>query len=75
MKNLVFLGLIIAGLIAAGVIHINQQNNSVNVTIDKQKLEQTAEKTIKVGTQLVHEFEASLEQANKNAQQPQTEIK
>lgn len=75
MKNLIFLGLIVAGLVAAGVIHINQQNNNVDVTIDKQKLEQTAEKTIKVGSELVHEFEASLEQASKNAEQPQTDKK
>jgi nucleoside recognition membrane protein YjiH len=75
VKNLIFLGMLIAGLVAAGVIHINQQNNNVEVTIDKQKLEQTAEKTIKVGSQLVHEFEASLEQASKNAEQPQNGTK
>jgi hypothetical protein len=68
------LGLIVAGLVAAGVIHINQQNNNVDVTIDKQKLEQTAEKSIKVGAELVHEFETSVEQASKNVDQ-QTEKK
>jgi hypothetical protein len=75
MKNLIFLGLIIVGLVAVGVIHINQQSDNVEVTIDKQKLEQTAGKAIKVGTELVHEFETSLEQASKNAEQPQIQKK
>jgi len=51
----------------AGVIHINQQNNTVDVTIDKQKLEQTAGQASESRRRVVREAETAVEQANQQA--------
>jgi hypothetical protein len=56
IRNLILLAVVAGGLVAAGVIHIQQNGNSLEVTIDEQKLKATTQEVIREG-------EASLQKA------------
>jgi hypothetical protein len=56
IRNLILLAVVAGGLVAAGVIHIQQNGNSLQVTIDEQKLKATTQEVIREG-------EASLQKA------------
>jgi hypothetical protein len=42
MRTLVILGLVVGGLMVAGAIHISQTNGTIEVSIDKQKVQTIA---------------------------------
>jgi len=42
MRTLVILGLVVGGLVVAGAIHITQSNGTIEVSIDKQKVQTIA---------------------------------
>jgi hypothetical protein len=42
MRTLVILGLVVGGLVVAGAIHISQTNGTIEVSIDKQKVQNIA---------------------------------
>ena len=42
MRTLVILGLVVGGLVVAGAIHISQSNGTIEVSIDKQKVQTIA---------------------------------
>lgn len=42
MRTLVILGLVVGGLVVAGAIHISQTDGTIEVSIDKQKVETIA---------------------------------
>ena len=53
IRTLMFVGLAIAGLVVAGAIHIQQNGNMLEVTIDEKKLEATVEEVIKDGKAVI----------------------
>jgi len=63
-------------MVPRGVIHINQQTTiSPSPSTRRRSSKKTARSTIKVGSELVHEFEARSKQASKNASSRQTDKK
>jgi hypothetical protein len=42
MRTLIILGLVVGGLVVAGAIHISQSNGTIEVSIDKQKVQSIA---------------------------------
>lgn len=63
MRNLIWLGLLAVGaLFVAGAIKIQQgANNQIEITVDKQKAEQTAEHALEEGREVLHEAEQAVE--------------
>ena len=49
IKDLVLLGIVAAGLVAVGVIRVQQNGNNLDVTIDERKLEATTQEAIRQG--------------------------
>lgn len=49
MRTLILLGLIVGGLVVAGAIHITQSGNSVEISVDKQKVEAVASRVFSEG--------------------------
>ena len=42
MRSLIILGMLVGGLVVAGAIHISQTNGTIEVSIDKQKVQTIA---------------------------------
>ena len=53
IRNLILLGLVVGGLVVAGVIHIQQNGNSLSVTVDEQKLKVTAGEVLQSGEKIL----------------------
>ncbi len=70
--------LVVAVLFVAGAIHIQQgSNNTVEITVDKQRAEQTAETLVQEGEQALGQAERAAQatqggqrNANNNSAQP-----
>lgn len=62
MRKLIVVGLIVAGLCAAGAIHISTSGNNVEITVDRQRLKA-------VTTEVVEEGSNAWRSASANAQQ------
>jgi hypothetical protein len=60
MKTLVFLAaLAIVGLVVTGAIHLQKTNdNTLDIQVDKGRVEQDAEKVVGEGRALLHQAEA-----------------
>ncbi|NBX30486.1 hypothetical protein EBR04_08625 [bacterium] len=56
MRTLLLLGLVVGGLVVAGAIHISQSDGTIEISVDKQKVEA-------VTGQVIHEGEAILKNA------------
>ena len=69
MRTLLLAGLLVAGLIAAGVIHIQNGSNTIDITVDRQKLQQTEQEAMQAGNAVLQQAEVQLQ---KSAQQTQT---
>lgn len=50
MRNLMILGLIVAGLVAAGAIHISTSGNNVDITVNKDRLKAVTTEVVEEGT-------------------------
>ncbi len=53
IRMLMFVGLAVVGLVVAGAIHIQQNGNMLEVTVDEKKLEETVEEVIKDGKAVI----------------------
>lgn len=42
MRTLILLGIVVGGLVVAGAIHISQSNGQIEISIDKQKVQNVA---------------------------------
>ena len=69
MRTLILAGLLVAGLIAAGVIHIQNTNNTIDITVDRQKLQQTEQEAFQAGNAVLQQAEVQMQNS---AQQTQT---
>ena len=49
MRTIVILGLIFAGLVAAGAIHISTSGNDVDITVDRQRLKAVTTEVVQEG--------------------------
>ncbi len=72
MRTLFFLGVLAVGaLFVAGAIHIQRgPDNNIEISVDKRKAEDTAERAMEEGREVLQEAEQSVQQS---AQQPQRE--
>ena len=46
MRTLMLLGLIIAGLFVAGAIHVQQRGNTIDVTVDEDRIKAVAKQVV-----------------------------
>lgn len=53
MRTLLLLALVVGGLVVAGAIHITQSGNQIEVTIDRQKVEEVTERVVAEGEQIL----------------------
>ena len=53
MRTLILLGLVVGGLVVAGAIHISQSNGTIEVSIDKQRVQNVAGAVAHEGEQLL----------------------
>jgi len=72
MRGLFFLGLLaVGGLFVAGAIHIQKgPNNDIEITVDKQRAEQAAERALEEGREVLQQAEQQIPQGGPTAQQP-----
>jgi hypothetical protein len=49
MRTLFLLGLVVGGLVVAGAVHISQSGDQVEISVDKQKVEQVASEVLREG--------------------------
>lgn len=66
MRTLLLLGLVVAGLVVAGAIHITQSGDQIEVSIDKQKVQAVTGRVVREGETLLRNAQ------NTSAQPPQT---
>ena len=74
MRMFIMLAILVVGvLFVAGAIHIQQGNNTVEITVDKQRAEQTAETLLQEGEQAFNQAEQASRAGNGQfPQQPQS---
>mgnify|MGYP007062761368 CR=1 FL=1 len=53
MRTLILLGLVVGGLVVAGAIHISQSNGTIEVSIDKQRVQNVAGAVAREGEQFL----------------------
>ncbi len=72
MRMIIVLAILAVGILfVAGAIHIQQgSNNTVEITVDKQRAEQTAETLLQEGEQVIGQAEQAARN-NQNQPQPQ----
>ena len=58
IRTLVLLGIVAAGLVAVGVIRVQQNGNNLDVTIDEKKLEATTQEAIRTGEAMLQKAAA-----------------
>ena len=49
MRTLIILGLVVAGLVAAGAIHISTSGNDVDITVDRERLKAVTTEVVEEG--------------------------
>jgi hypothetical protein len=49
MRTLLLVGLVVGGLVVAGAIHISQSGDTIEITVDRQKVEAVADGVIREG--------------------------
>jgi hypothetical protein len=49
MRTLMLLGLIVGGLVVAGAIHITQSNGTIEISVDKSKVEAVTGQVMREG--------------------------
>lgn len=49
MKTLFLIGLVVAGLVAAGAIHISTSGNDVEITVNKERLKAVTSEVVEEG--------------------------
>ena len=54
MRTILLLALVFGGLVVAGAIHISQSGNQIEVSIDRQKVEEVTERVVAEGEQILH---------------------
>jgi hypothetical protein len=67
MRTLLLLGLVAGGLVVAGAIHITQNGDQIEISVDRQKVKAVAGEALREGEQVLRN--ASVPQAGPNASQ------
>jgi len=49
MRTLLILALVVGGLVVAGAIHVSQSGNTIEISVDRQKMEAVADNVIREG--------------------------
>jgi hypothetical protein len=49
MRTLLLLGLVVGGLVVAGAIHITQSGDTIEISVDRQKVQAAADGVIREG--------------------------
>lgn len=72
MKNLIWLGVLaVGGLFVAGAIHITRgPGDNIEITVDKQRAEQAAERALEEGREVLEQAEQQVQRDQPTAQQP-----
>jgi len=50
MRTLVILGLVVVGLVAAGAIHISTSGNTIDITVDRDRLKAVTTEVVEEGS-------------------------
>ncbi|MFM7107516.1 MAG: hypothetical protein ACKOZU_02765 [Planctomycetaceae bacterium] len=58
MRTIMLLALVVGGLVVAGAIHITQSGNQIEVSIDRQKVEEVTERVVAEGEQILRNAQA-----------------
>ena len=53
MRTLMLLGLIVGGLVVAGAIHITQSNGTIEISVDKAKVEAVTGQVLREGETII----------------------
>lgn len=53
MRTLILLGLVVGGLVVAGAIHITQSNGTIDISVDKAKVEAVTGEVIREGQAII----------------------
>lgn len=67
MRTLLLLGLVAGGLVVAGAIHITQNGDQIEISVDRQKVKAVADEALREGEQVLRN--ASVPQTGPNASQ------
>ena len=73
MKKIFLLGAIVAGLMAAGVIHFQKNGDEVNISIDRAKLRRASGKLLDEGNHLIDEAQQRLNERRPRSLDLETE--
>ena len=61
MKKIFLLGVVVVGLMAAGVIHFQKDGDQVNFSIDRGRLKEVSKEIVEEGKELIEESRQSLD--------------
>lgn len=53
MRTFLILALVVGGLVVAGAVHISQSGDTIQVSIDKQKVEAITDRVVREGEQVL----------------------
>lgn len=53
MRTLLLLGLVVGGLVVAGAIHITQNGDQIEISVDRQKVQAVAGEALREGEQVL----------------------
>ena len=53
MRTIVLLGLVVGGLVVAGAIHITQNGDQIEISVDRQKVKAVAGEALREGEQVL----------------------
>lgn len=59
MRTIMLLALVVGGLVVAGAIHITQSGNQIEVSIDRQKVEEVTERVVAEGEQILRNAQSA----------------
>ena len=63
MRTLLLLGLVVGGLVVAGAIHITQQGDQIEISVDKEKVEAVTGRVIREGEAILKNAQNAAPQA------------
>jgi hypothetical protein len=58
MRTIVLLGLVVGGLVVAGAIHITQNGDQIEISVDRQKVKAVAGEALREGEQVLRNASA-----------------
>ena len=58
MRTILLLGLVVGGLVVAGAIHITQNGDQIEISVDRQKVKAVAGEALREGEQVLRNASA-----------------